>query len=122
MRRLVAIAILVLQVSALLLGALPQGLYALYPAMFAAHCVNKERPATACKGKCQMRKATAAALGVAMGHALREETPVRMDIPCTPPSEDTVSVTSPEPTVSDRKCVRADSRHTPPDLPPPKSV
>lgn len=122
MRRYLAIAILVLQVSVLLLGALPQGLYALYPSMFAAHCVNKARPEMRCKGKCQMRKATAAALGVATGHALREETPVRVEMPCTLPVDVVLAVAPPVRTVADRLSVRTASRQAPPDLPPPKSV
>ena len=122
MRRSVAIAILVLQVSALLWGALPQALYALYPAMFAAHCVNKAKPAMHCNGKCQMRKATAALVGATAGPSLREDLPVRVDMPCVPPcgidpALDVATLVS-----ATRTQHRGEDLRTAPDPPPPRAA
>lgn len=122
MRRSIAIAILVLQVSALLWGALPQALYAMYPAMFAAHCVNKAKPAMQCHGKCQMRKATAALVGATTGQTLREDIAARVDLPCLAPSERD----QPRPPVAsvpmDRVHDRGEDLRPAPDLPPPRQA
>jgi len=122
MRRSVAIAMLVVQLSALLWGALPQALYALHPAMFAAHCVNKAKPMLHCDGRCQMRKATAALLGARTGHALREEIPARTDLPCaTPPESGSATATSVR-IDRDRTDVRGTDRREPPEIPPPREA
>lgn len=122
MRRSLAIAILVLQLSVLLLGALPQGLYALYPSMFAAHCVNKAKPAMQCQGKCQMRKATASALGVATGHSLRAETPVRLEMPCTSPEEVAFAMARGDRPELPDITLHATSRTSSPEIPPPRTI
>lgn len=122
MRRSVAIAILVLQVSVLLWGALPQALYAMYPAMFAAHCVNKARPAMHCNGKCQMRKATAALVGATTGQSVREDIPVRVDMPCVAPEEAETAIAAIPHSSTSRTHDRGEDLRSPPDLPPPRAT
>jgi hypothetical protein len=122
MRRALSIAILVLQVSALLWGALPQALYAMYPAMFAAHCVNKAKPAMHCNGKCQMRKATAALVGAATGQSLREDIPVRADMPCIAPGEADPAIAPFAHAPTSRIHDRGQDLRSAPDLPPPRTA
>lgn len=122
MRRSIAIAILALQVSVLLWGALPQALYAMYPAMFAAHCVNKARPAMRCNGKCQMRKATAALVGATTGQTLREDIPVRVDMPCLAAGESGTAPSARVRIATSRIDDRGEDLRSPPDLPPPRTA
>jgi hypothetical protein len=68
---LVGIAVGLVQIALLMGAAIPGITYWIHPETFAAACENRDRPAMRCCGKCKLRKATAAALGVGGGPTLR---------------------------------------------------
>ena len=70
MRRILASICLLLQIAFTMSSALPSFAYWINPQIFAAVCENKDRPNLHCCGRCKLRRANAAALGVGSSQSL----------------------------------------------------
>jgi len=73
MKRSVGMAMALVQLALSVWATLPTVAYWLRPEIFAAACENKDHPCMHCCGKCKLRKATTAALGLDGGPTLRED-------------------------------------------------